>query len=121
MSAHRIVKLAQPAAMASAAIGPATPVAAPLGDPVSLCRTLGHAPGAQVSMGVWECSPGLWRRQVMRAEFSHLLEGRCRFIPDGGEPITLAAGDAVYFPPHSSGVWDISETVRKVYVIFDPA
>ena len=37
---------------------------------------------------------------------------------DGGEPLELAAGDTAVFPKGWSGIWDIHETLRKVYAIF---
>jgi uncharacterized cupin superfamily protein len=74
-------------------------------------------------VGVWECTPGCWRRQVMEREFAHFLSGRARFVPDDGEPFDICAGDAVWFPADTTGTWEISETLRKSYVIigFRPA
>jgi uncharacterized cupin superfamily protein len=117
-----IVKLSQSAALSCAAIGAPVAVAAPLGEPVSLTRNVCVTdPAEPVQSGVWECTPGSWRRQVLRAEFSHFLAGACRFTPDQGEPVELRAGDSVYFPPGTAGTWTITETVRKVYLIVDPA
>ena len=36
-----------------------------------------------------------------------------------GEPIEIKAGDTVWFPRNTSGVWEIKEDVRKVYVVID--
>lgn len=49
---------------------------------------------------LWECSPG-------------------RFEPDAaGEPaVEFRAGDTLFFPPETRGVWEIREAVRKVYVM----
>ena len=117
-----IVKLTLSAQLPSASLGPAIPVAEPLGAPVAQTRNLPAPPAdANASYGVWECSPGRWRRQVLKAEFSHILSGRCRFVPDVGEPVVLRGGDSVYFPPDSHGVWEIEQTLRKVYVVFDAA
>lgn len=67
--------------------------------------------------GIWECTPGRWRRQIVEQEFCHFLQGRCTFTPDGGETIRIEAGDALLLPENSLGVWDVQETVRKTYVI----
>jgi uncharacterized cupin superfamily protein len=67
--------------------------------------------------GVWECSPGRWRRTIMEEEFAHFVSGSARFVPDEGEPIEIRAGDTIWFPPNSCGVWEITEDVRKVYII----
>lgn len=94
-----------------------TPVAVPLGEPLSTVAVHAVERPDGVETGVWECTPGRWRRQIMQAEFCHFVQGRCRFIPDAGNPIDIAAGDALYFPANSSGVWEVSETVRKTYVL----
>jgi len=70
-------------------------------------------------MGIWECSPGVWERTIMQEEFAHFISGSATFIPHGGEPIEIRAGDTVWFPPNSRGVWKITEDVRKVYVVID--
>ena len=46
------------------------PVAAPVGEPVSelKCYEAVSIPEKQVEAGVWECSPGVWHRQVKQAE-----------------------------------------------------
>lgn len=61
--------------------------------------------------------PGRWRRQIEQQEFCHFIKGRCTFTPDGGEPLTIEAGDALMLPANSTGIWDIHETVRKTYVL----
>jgi len=93
----------------------------PLGDKVSMLvgrRYLHDVPGID-SMGIWECSPGRWQRTIMEEEFAHFVSGSARFVPEEGEPIELKAGDSIWFPANSRGVWEIGEDVRKVYVIID--
>lgn len=97
------------------------PVSVPLGEPVAELRCLESVtlPDKQVEAGVWECSPGVWRRQVMQAELCHFVAGHAFFTPDEGSQIEISAGDAVFFPPNSRGVWDVRETLRKTYVTFN--
>lgn len=89
----------------------------------SLARTrLGSAPiplGEGAIAGIWECTPGVFRRQIAKREFSHFITGHCFFTADGGEPIEIRAGDSAYFPANCDGVWDVRETIRKTYVIVD--
>jgi len=47
----------------------------------------------------------------------HVLSGRCTFTPDDGEPVQISAGDTLFMSPNTMGVWDIHETLRKVYVL----
>ena len=102
-------------------LGQGKPVPAPIGSPVSEVRstsqTSASAPGTRC--GVWECSPGRWRRQITQAEFCHFLEGECVFEPDDGEPMHIKGGDVIYFPENSGGVWDVRETSRKIFILFD--
>jgi len=97
------------------------PVPAPLSEPA--CRLRGRTitiPGTSADAGIWECSPGKFRRQIKSAEVMHILEGECTFTPDGKDPIEIHAGDTLFMPPATTGVWDIRRTVRKVYVLIQP-
>jgi uncharacterized cupin superfamily protein len=101
--------------------GPAKPVPVPLSEPVSAVQSISLSSSARPTnrLGVWECSPGVWRRQVVQAEFCHFLSGRAIFYPDEGEPIAIGAGDVVHFPENSAGHWDILEQCRKIFLVFD--
>ena len=96
------------------------PVGEPVGAPVSRLRgrVLYAGPDGAVEAGVWECSPGRWRRQVKQAEFCQFLAGRCVFHADSGQHLEIQAGDAVHFPANSMGTWEIIETVRKTYLTY---
>ena len=48
-------------------------------------------------------------------ETCYLLEGEVVVTPDGGEPVTLEAGDLVTFPRGLSCAWEIRRAVRKHY------
>jgi uncharacterized cupin superfamily protein len=97
------------------------PVPVPLGEPVSQVRTHSYSAegNARTRSGVWECTPGRWRRQVTQAEFCYFLEGEGTFTPDEGRPLEVRPGDAIYFPSNSTGVWEIRQTSRKVFIVFD--
>ncbi|MGI0952082.1 cupin domain-containing protein [Pseudomonas aeruginosa] len=97
--------------------GAPSPVAVAHGEPVAQTRAYAVERTDQVETGIWECTPGRWRRQIVEQEFCHFLQGRCTFTPDGGETIRIEAGDALLLPENSLGVWDVQETVRKSYVI----
>lgn len=92
-------------------------VGLPLSSPPSRIATHDAEPDAGVETGVWECTPGRWRRQIKNAEFCHFIQGRCRFIADSGEVFHIQAGDALYFPANSEGIWEVDETVRKTYCL----
>ncbi len=95
------------------------PVGKPLSEPA--CGLKGKSielDGTQnLSTGIWECSPGKFRREVVRGEVMHILAGECTFTPDDGETMRISAGDTVFMSPNTNGVWDIKSTVRKVYTL----
>jgi len=69
--------------------------------------------------GVWECTPGPSRWVLDTHEVVLILAGRMTVTPDGGEPTKIGPGDLAVFPRGWSGTWDIHETIRKAYVIFE--
>jgi hypothetical protein len=93
--------------------------AVPLSQPA--CRMGGidvTIPGREAcSTGIWECTPGRFQRQIPQGEVMHFLAGACSFTPDRGQALAICAGDTLFFSPDATGVWDVRETVRKVYVL----
>ena len=71
-----------------------------------------------VDTGIFECTPGTYRRSVKQAEVMHFLSCRGRFTPDGEHTIHFTGGDTLFFEAHTEGTWEVEETMRKVYVIF---
>ncbi|MES2976860.1 MAG: cupin domain-containing protein [Pseudomonadota bacterium] len=96
-------------------------VGLPLSDPPCTLRgiKLPHLKGHAVEAGIWECSPGRYRRQVVRAETMHILSGTAVFKPDHGEALTLQAGDVFFFDAQTHGEWEIQVALRKVYLMYD--
>lgn len=115
MSDPQIIKFAADAYMHDAPA--ATPTAAPIGEPVSLIQS--HAVAVDKGRaGVWTSSPGRWHRQIMAAEYCMFLAGECTFQPEHGQPIEIRAGDVLYFPANSTGIWDIKTECRKAFFVF---
>ncbi|MER6523779.1 cupin domain-containing protein [Streptomyces sp. NPDC001508] len=78
------------------------------------------ASGAAGNAGVWECRPGGWP-VVDRpdTEVCYVLSGTAAITDDAtGTVHQLTAGDLLVLPVGWSGRWDVTETLRKVYVIF---
>lgn len=94
-------------------------------EPITLpaCRVSGkqHADlegEGTLSAGVWECTPGRFRRALFDNEFMHILSGECTFTPEDGEPVVLRKGDSFVLTAEVKGVWEVHTTVRKLYAIF---
>jgi hypothetical protein len=110
-----ITLIKAPIAISAKELGEPFKANEPQGEPIAMIcsKDFREAPDA----GVWECTPGKWRRAVKNAEFAHFIAGRCKFHHDGGETIEINAGDAVYFPANTKGTWEVIETVRKTYFL----
>jgi len=67
--------------------------------------------------GIWECSPGRFERQLANAEVMHILSGACVFTPTGSAPLDIQAGDTLFFPANTTGEWNVTQTLRKVFVV----
>jgi uncharacterized cupin superfamily protein len=121
MSVPMAIVISQPASIPGDKLDQLGPVQKPLSTPASRLigrKYIDEADGIDC-MGIWECSPGIWERTIMQEEFAHFISGSATFIPEDGEPIELKAGDTIWFPKNSRGVWKITENVRKVYVVID--
>ena len=94
------------------------PSAEVLGDP-QVTRALIAFEDERVTMGSWECEPGLSRWEfTTRGEFIHVLSGSMTVTEDGGEPTKLTAGSTAIFPLGWKGSWEIHETLRKVFTVY---
>lgn len=86
------------------------------GDPQTSVRVL-YDEGS-VEVGIWECTPGGWPI-VNRGdtEMITIVSGKGVLTDADGAERHLGPGVAVVMPKGWSGRWDISETVRKIYVV----
>lgn len=77
---------------------------------------------ADHKVGAWTCTPGGWM-VIDRpdAETFFVLEGRATLTDGDGDGDGVARdigpGDLVHLPVGWTGRWDVSEPMRKVYVI----
>jgi uncharacterized cupin superfamily protein len=111
----KVQKLTNPAQMSGLShwgeVGlPDTPVVNVSGTKVVIA-------GESIDTGVFECTPGSYRRSVKEAEVMHFLQGAGSFTPEGGEMLEFGVGDTFFFEADTHGTWQIAETMRKLYVI----
>lgn len=69
-----------------------------------------------VRTGVWSCTAGVWRSTWENWEQFTVLAGSGTLTDQSGVTHVLAPGAVVFIPAGSSGVWDVTETIRKSYV-----
>ena len=90
------------------------------GDPHALVRHL-YGDGAAQS-GLWEVTPGTFAAENDGfAEYMHILEGRGKVLSDDGSSLELRPGVKFIASSGWRGRWVVTETIRKIYVIWtDP-
>lgn len=70
--------------------------------------------------GVWEAEPGCWKINYTENEFCQILHGKSILRDASGKEQTLKAGDSFTIPAGFAGEWEVLETTRKIYVIYEP-
>lgn len=71
-----------------------------------------------IKTGIWECTPGGWPIENRQdCEVAHILKGKATITDASGAKQELSAGSVIVLPKGWTGRWDVTETVRKVYVI----
>ncbi|SON57500.1 hypothetical protein HDIA_3959 [Hartmannibacter diazotrophicus] len=88
------------------------------GDPRFRTWNVEESPDGKMFSGVWEATPGIWRVSYDEWEFCSIQSGISLLHEDGAEaPHRLEAGDSFVIRPGFSGLWEVVETTRKLYVI----
>lgn len=70
--------------------------------------------------GFWEAEPGCWKINYTENEFCQILAGRSILRDTDGNEHPLKAGDNFTIPAGFVGEWEVLETTRKIYVIYEP-
>jgi uncharacterized cupin superfamily protein len=70
--------------------------------------------------GAWQSEVGKWRVSYTEEEYCQILEGISVITDTSGNAITVRAGDRFVIPRGFVGTWEVIETTRKLYVIYEP-
>lgn len=89
------------------------------GDPQQTVYNHYNSPCAQFSAGVWEGEPGQWQVNYTEHEYCEIVHGVSVLRDESGQARTLRAGDRFVIPAGFKGTWEVLETCRKIYVIFE--
>lgn len=89
------------------------------GDPVQRAWNHHSSPDGRFHTGVWEGQPGRWAVQFTETEFCHLLSGRIVVTDADGLARTFQAGDSLVMPAGFHGTWEVLETCRKLYAVYE--
>ena len=70
--------------------------------------------------GIWEAEPGCWKINYTENEFCHILAGHSILRDADGNETDLRPGDDIVIPAGFTGEWQVVETTKKTYVIYEP-
>jgi hypothetical protein len=70
----------------------------------------------EMTVGLWESSPGAWRIETNEDEYVRLLHGEIRIYDGTGAGRHFKPGDSFFVPEHFRGVWESVGEVRKIFV-----
>jgi uncharacterized cupin superfamily protein len=70
--------------------------------------------------GIWEAEPGCWKINYTENEFCQILTGRSVLRDASGNEYSLKSGDNFVIPAGFEGEWEVIETTRKIYAIYQP-
>ena len=85
-----------------------------------LGKVLYRDPSRRFSIGIWECPPGKFIDRATGTELSHVLQGSATLSHEGtGEAKRIEAGDHFYCVYGETIIWEVHETFKKVYVVYE--
>ncbi len=70
--------------------------------------------------GTWEAEPGCWNISCTENEYCEILTGHSILRDASGAEHELKPGDRFVIPAGFEGQWDVIETTRKIYAIYQP-
>jgi uncharacterized cupin superfamily protein len=90
------------------------------GAPTFVTQVAYQSADEAVAAGVWSCSVGAWRIEYDELEYCRILSGRGALVSEDGRRFAIMAGDAFLIPPGFKGVWEVSEPMKKQFVVIAP-
>ena len=85
------------------------------GEPAASGRIDVEADAGRRQLGIWRCTPGVYECVEQADELQTILEGRLRLVEADGTTHELGPGDTVFTRQGERLVWDVRETVVKVF------
>lgn len=76
-----------------------------------------QSPDKTLVTGTWRATPGTFHAAYKFHEFVNMIEGEIDITPEGGETVTVRAGDNFNVEPDFVGTWVIKQPVLKRFLI----
>lgn len=85
------------------------------GAPQAAGTALYTTPDGRTMIGLFTCTPGMFRFTLEAEEFTHLLSGHVIIRTDGGDVIDAHPGDTYVLPAGQDLLIDVRETITDIY------
>lgn len=85
------------------------------GDPRAAGAELYTTPDGRTTVGLFTCTPGVFRFTLEAEEFTHLLSGHVIIRPDSGDVINARPGDTYVLPAGQDLLIEVRETITDIY------
>lgn len=69
--------------------------------------------------GIWQSEPGKWHIAYSEEEYCQILDGVSVLTDAQGLAVTVSAGESFVIPRGFVGTWEVLQTTRKIYVIYE--
>ena len=89
------------------------------GDPRASIRLDVGEMQSRVRAGVWRCTEGAFECVETGDELQTLVRGRLRIVREDGSHSDFVAGDSFFTRKGERLIWDIAETVEKVFFTYN--
>lgn len=73
----------------------------------------------QFHSGAWQAEIGCWKVSYSEHEYCEILEGKSILRDSEGNEQILTPGTRFVIPAGFEGEWEVLETCKKIYVIFE--
>ena len=89
-------------------------------DHTETIHTFFETAAGSITSGVWECAPCLEEIEAYPVhELMTVVSGRLNLTDAHGKTDTFTAGDTFLIPKGVKVTWEITETLRKFYMIVE--
>jgi len=85
------------------------------GEPRAAGTVLWQSDDKRLLNGIWECTPGTFTWDYTWDETAYFFEGKFTITDEGGDTVSLGAGDLSFVRAGTRSTWVITETVRKAF------
>jgi len=76
-------------------------------------------PSSKFFTGIWQSEPGKWKIHYTEEEYCQILEGTSVLTDASGVAVTVTTGESFVIPRGFDGTWEVLQTTRKIYVIYE--